>query len=88
MDWKLSVDYSDLIEELEADILEFGWNNEDVLFIVRDAEIVHTHLILKTTKAYAPIIDYFYGYPEPEERVFKTTVGQVIKEMNYMNDVM
>lgn len=84
----MSYDYNDLLGELKQDIKEFGWKREDTLFIVRGQEIVHTHFLTKTSKVYAPIIDYYYGSDIISEPVIKTNVGKVLKEMNTMNEMI
>lgn len=84
----MSYDYSDLLDELKQDIEKFGWEKEDTLFIVRGEEIVHTHFLIKTTKVYAPIVDYYYGSDVIDEPMITTTVGKVLKEMNTMNEMI
>lgn len=77
--FKISYDYSDLIEELEADIAE-GLTDE-YLYIVRGDYIEAIDQ--------KPIVDYYYTSEEIKEGDFaeKVLTEQVLDEMKRFNDI-
>ena len=77
--YTFSYDYSELIQDLEADIAE--GLTDDSLFIVRGA---YNEALEK-----CPIIDYFYSKEEIEEGDLaeKTLTASVLAEMKSDNDI-
>ena len=77
--YTFSYDYSELIQDLEADIAE--GLTDDYLFIVRGA---YNEALEK-----CPIIDYFYSKEEIEEGDLaeKTLTASVLAEMKQDNEI-
>lgn len=77
--YTFSYDYSELIQDLEADIAE--GLTDDSLFIVRGA---YNEALEK-----CPIIDYYYSKEEIEEGDLaeKTLIASVLAEMKSDNDI-
>ena len=77
--YTFSYDYSELIQDLEADIAE--GLTDDYLFIVRGA---YNEALEK-----CPIIDYYYSKEEIEEGDLaeKTLTASVLAEMKSDNDI-
>lgn len=76
----LSYDYTDLIEEVESDILEGLIKKDDILLIVRGQEEVF--------EGYYPIIDYYYNDNSPDEVVEMISVKKVLEEMQKWNSIL
>lgn len=78
--YRFSYDYSELIEDLEADIAE--GLTDDFIFIVRGE--------YKETLDKCPIIDYYYSQDEIEEgdMAEKLGVEAVLNEMKQDNSIL
>ena len=73
---KISYDYTELLEELMSDIIEFNKDEMDFIYIERDWD----------RELYQPIIDYSF---EPlEVRHEKLKVILVLEEMENMNRII
>lgn len=78
----LSYDYEELLQELLSDLTEFGFNEEDTIYIVRGEERF----------GYRPIIDYFLRKEHIEKddinNVEKRKAIDVVNEMKEMDKII
>lgn len=78
----LSYDYEELLQELLSDLIEFGFSEDDTIYIVRGEERF----------GYRPIIDYYLRKEHIEEddinNVEKRKAIDVINEMKEMNKII
>lgn len=78
----LSYDYEELLKELLSDLTEFGFSEEDTIYIVRGEERF----------GYRPIIDYFLKKEHIEEsdidNVEKRKAIDVVNEMKEMDKII
>ena len=86
VDWKLSYDYADLLEELNSDLEEFGVKTDDYIYIVRGNEVGEENFGIE--KTYKPIIDYYLQGDQMEEPTEKITVKKALEEMQTVNQII
>ena len=66
-----SIDYTDLISDINDDISEGYISEDDTLYIVRQAEPIYLNNVDKKIRA---VIDYFYATPVLEQSLIPMTV--------------
>lgn len=95
MVYRLSYEYSELIKEVEVDLLEGNLKPGDIIDVIRSKAVIDKNPFTKEIIRYNPIVDYGYvdakiSFSEMEDGDIKEkmVVENMLKELVEMNRII